>query len=94
MPGQCEWTLVAQKISHLIFITDYNNTIQRQSMNGSELLLNTAERFGMVIAKTQQVSDSPRRLSRPNIGNYNPLTHRVVIFWCTYIHISNVCKYV
>ncbi len=39
-------------------------------MNGSELLLNSAERFGMVIAKAQQVSGPPRRLSRPNIGDY------------------------
>lgn len=37
-------------------------------MNGSELLLYNAERFGMVVAKTQQVSMPTRRLSRPNIG--------------------------
>ena len=42
--------------------------MQMQSQNGSELLLNNAERFGMVVAKAQRVSDQPRRLSRPNIG--------------------------
>ena len=34
-------------------------------MNGSELLLNNAERYGLVLA---QAVEAPRRLSRPNIG--------------------------
>ena len=34
-------------------------------MNGSELLLSNAERYGLMIAKEVEV---PRRLSRPNIG--------------------------
>ena len=34
-------------------------------MNGSELLLSNAERYGLMIAKKVE---PPRRLSRPNIG--------------------------
>ena len=34
-------------------------------MNGSELLLNNAERYGLILAKE---NEAPRRLSRPNIG--------------------------
>ena len=34
-------------------------------MNGSELLLSNAERYGLMLAKEVE---APRRLSRPNIG--------------------------
>ena len=34
-------------------------------MNGSELLLNNAERYGIVLARAVE---APRKLSRPNIG--------------------------
>ena len=34
-------------------------------MNGSELLLSNAERYGLMITKEVE---APRRLSRPNIG--------------------------
>ena len=37
-------------------------------MNGSELLLSSAERYGLVLARAQDILGSPRRLSRPNIG--------------------------
>lgn len=40
-------------------------------MNGSELLLNSAERFGLVLARAQEASRQPRRLSRSNIGKLN-----------------------
>ena len=41
-------------------------------MNGSELLLNNAERYGLVLA---QAVEAPRKLSRPNIG----MTSRVQV---------------
>ena len=41
-------------------------------MNGSELLLNNAERYGLMLA---QAVEAPRKLSRPNIG----MTSRVQV---------------
>lgn len=44
-------------------------------MNGSEILLNNAERYGMLVASSASVSDGDKsdsviRQSRMNIGNY------------------------
>ena len=46
-------------------------------MNGSELLLNSAERFGLVIASTLEPFMPPRRFSRPNIGMLEQETRSV-----------------
>ena len=47
--------------------------LQQVSENGSELLLDSAERYGLVLARTQDSFESPQRLSRPNIGKYNTM---------------------
>ncbi len=39
-------------------------------MNGSELLLNNAERYGLSLARSLRESAPPMVLSRPNIGTY------------------------
>ena len=44
-------------------------------MNGSELLLNNAERYGLVLARAVK---APRRLSRPNIGMTLVLSIRII----------------
>ena len=43
----------------------FHNLMQVVTVNGSELLLNNAERYGLVLARAVE---APRRLSRPNIG--------------------------
>ena len=37
-------------------------------MNGSELTLRNAERFGLVLARSQETTGQAQKLSRPNIG--------------------------
>lgn len=49
----------------LLILCDF---IQNGSMNGSELLLNNAERYGLALAKTLDIDSPSQRLSRPNIG--------------------------
>ena len=65
-----------QRVSHTllikIFILYSHILLQVVTMNGSELLLNNAERYGLVLA---QAVEAPRRLSRPNIG----MTSRVQV---------------
>ena len=48
-----------------IFILYSHILMQVVTMNGSELLLKNAERYGLVLA---QAVEAPRRLSRQNIG--------------------------
>ena len=65
-----------QRVSHTllikIFILYSHILLQVVTMNGSELLLNNAERYGLVLA---QAVEAPRKLSRPNIG----MTSRVQV---------------
>lgn len=55
-------------------------------MNGSELILRNAERFGLILATARREFNIPRRLSRSNIGML--MTVRFSELACVFINRS------